>query len=126
MRKFMEDVPNEGLIRYRHLLNRERVLPTTPKALSEVLVTKNYEFIKPDNFRHGIGRLLGFGILFAEGDEHKVCIILGSVPPIQVASKEEHVADGFYDSANANCSCRHSPIDTSKTCTQRFGPRPEK
>lgn len=32
---------------------------------------KNYEFIKPSRLRLGLGRLLGVGILLAEGDEHK-------------------------------------------------------
>ena len=72
MRKFMEEVPNDGMIRYHHILNAERILLTSPKALGEVLVQKNYEFIKPKFFRHNLGRLLGIGILFAEGDEHKV------------------------------------------------------
>ena len=47
-------------------------MPTSPKALAEVLVQKNYEFIKPQRLRDGLGRLLGVGILLAEGDEHKV------------------------------------------------------
>lgn len=45
---------------------------TGPKALAEVLVHKNYDFIKPKALADGIGRLLGIGILLAEGDEHKV------------------------------------------------------
>jgi cytochrome P450 len=43
----------------------------SPKALSEVLTTKSYDFVKPTQFRAGLGRLLGVGILLAEGDEHK-------------------------------------------------------
>lgn len=65
-------MPNNGLIRYRHFFNAERILPVSPKALAEVLVTKNYEFIKPTQFRLGLGRILGIGILLAEGEEHKV------------------------------------------------------
>jgi hypothetical protein len=72
MRRWVKEVPNNGLIVYRHLFNKERIIPTSPKALAEVLVTKNYEFIKPSFFRTNLGRLLGFGILLAEGDEHKV------------------------------------------------------
>lgn len=64
-------IPNDGIIRYRAFANQERVLITGAKALSEVLVTKNYDFIKPPAFRWGIGRILGIGILLAEGDEHK-------------------------------------------------------
>jgi cytochrome P450 len=71
MREWASTVPNDGLIRYTHAFNAERLLITSPKALGEVLVTKNYEFIKPAQFRTGLARLLGVGILLAEGDEHK-------------------------------------------------------
>lgn len=71
--KWVEQLPNNnGLIRYRGFLNRERVMPTNPKTLSEVLHQKSYAFIKPAFMRDGIGRILGLrGILFAEGDEHR-------------------------------------------------------
>nr|OQO22202.1 hypothetical protein B0A51_10867 [Rachicladosporium sp. CCFEE 5018] len=65
-----ENIPNDGLIRYS-MWFQERLLVTTPKVLGEVLVTKNYEFIKPRQLRNGLGRILGVGILLAEGDEHK-------------------------------------------------------
>lgn len=65
-----ENIPNDGLIRYRILGNKERVLLTSSKAISEVLVTKNYEWQKPSTFR-ALARVLGVGILLAEGDEHK-------------------------------------------------------
>ena len=68
----MEEVPNEGLIRYAFLFNEDRVLITNPKGLAEVLVHRNYEFIKPERLRNGLGRVLGIGILLAEGEEHKV------------------------------------------------------
>lgn len=64
-------IPNNGLIRYRALLNQERLLVASPQALSEVLVTKNYDFVKPSFMRWGLGRILGIGILLAEGDEHR-------------------------------------------------------
>jgi cytochrome P450 len=54
------------------MLNSERLLIVSPKALSEVLTTKSYDFIKTQQFRVGLGRLLGIGILLAEGDEHKM------------------------------------------------------
>lgn len=72
MIEWMNEIPNDGLICYRTLFNTERILPTSPKALAEVLVTKNYEFIKPLELRAGLGRILGVGILLAEGEEHKV------------------------------------------------------
>jgi len=70
MRDWVENVPNDGLIKYS-IWFQERVLLTDPRALAEVLVTKNYEFVKPYHFRNGLGRILGIGILLAEGDEHK-------------------------------------------------------
>lgn len=65
-------MPNDGVIYYRWLLNEPRVLVTSPKALGEVLVQRSYEFVKPSRVRVGLGRLLGVGVLLAEGDEHKV------------------------------------------------------
>lgn len=44
---------------------------TSPKALSEVLTTKSYDFKKPSQVVLGLGRLLGIGVLLAEGDEHR-------------------------------------------------------
>lgn len=64
-------MPNDGVLYYRWLFNESRVLVTNPKALAEVLVQRNYEFKKPEGLRSGLGRLLGVGILLAEGDEHK-------------------------------------------------------
>jgi hypothetical protein len=71
-------VPNDGVLYYRWLFNIPRVLITNPKALGEVLVQQNYDFIKPGRLRSGLGRLLGVGILLAEGDEHKVRILRSS------------------------------------------------
>ena len=33
---------------------------------------KSYDFIKPKILRAGLGRILGIGLVVAEGDEHKV------------------------------------------------------
>ncbi|KAK7887926.1 hypothetical protein LTR67_009320 [Exophiala xenobiotica] len=70
-RRWANEIPNNGLIRYLHLFNRERLLLTSPQALSEVLTTKSYDFIKPKLLTEGIGQVLGVGVLLAEGDEHK-------------------------------------------------------
>jgi cytochrome P450 len=65
-------VPNNGLIRYYMVGNLERVLLTSPKALSELLVTKVYEFLKPQMVRQSLARVTGkHGVLLVEGDEHK-------------------------------------------------------
>lgn len=72
MREWIDKVPNDGLIRYTNWFNSERVFLTSPKTLAEVLSNKNYEFIKPAHFLTIIGKILGIGLLFAEGDEHRM------------------------------------------------------
>jgi hypothetical protein len=68
----VNSVPNEGIIRYLGMFNSERIIVTSPKALAEVLVTKNYDFVKPSHVARGIGKILGVGVLLAEGEEHKM------------------------------------------------------
>ncbi|KAI0161126.1 cytochrome P450 [Hypoxylon sp. FL1284] len=71
MRDWVATIPNDGMIRYLTLFNQERLFITGSKALAEVLVTRNYDFKKPGNVRFGLSRLLGVGVLLAEGEEHK-------------------------------------------------------
>ena len=72
----MNTIPNNGLIRYTSILNQERLMITTPQALGEVLTQNSYDYIKPAMVRNGIARVLGVGLILAEGDEHKVSIPL--------------------------------------------------
>ena len=72
LNRWINEIPNDGLIAYRMRFNKERVLLTSPKALSEVLVQRSYEFSKPFRLRFGLGRILGVGLIIAEGEEHKV------------------------------------------------------
>ncbi|KAI9890484.1 MAG: hypothetical protein M1814_003968 [Vezdaea aestivalis] len=71
MQEWINTIPNDGLIYYRGLFNSDRIMPTSPQALSEILNQKSYDFVKPAQVREGIGRLLGHGLLLVEGDEHK-------------------------------------------------------
>ncbi|KAF7587844.1 hypothetical protein BBP40_006667 [Aspergillus hancockii] len=72
MRKWLTDVPNDGLIRYYVSINLERILPVGPQALKEILVHKAYEFPKPGFIRASLKRLAGDqGLLLVEGDDHK-------------------------------------------------------
>src|SRR5450432_4684686 len=64
-------VPNNGIIRYLGMFNVERLVITSVKGLSELLTTKSYDFSKPKQISAGIGRILGVGILLAEGDTHR-------------------------------------------------------
>ncbi|THC89194.1 hypothetical protein EYZ11_011365 [Aspergillus tanneri] len=72
LHEWINQVPNSGLIRYRKRFNKEIVFVTSPKGLSEVLIQKNYEFSKPYKLRQGLGRILGVGLLIAEGEDHKI------------------------------------------------------
>lgn len=70
--RWINEIPNDGLIYYNYLFNVERIFITNPKGLAEVLVHKSYDFVKPRQLVDGLGQILGVGILLAEGDEHKV------------------------------------------------------
>lgn len=65
-------MPNEGLLRYYIVGNLEWVMPTSSEALKEILVTKTYEFEKPEIMKYGLRKTLGRGILLVEGKEHRV------------------------------------------------------
>ena len=47
-------------------------MPTSPKALGEVLTSKAYNFVKPRAVTNALERIIGRGLILAEGDEHKV------------------------------------------------------
>ena len=54
------------------MLNQERILITSTQALGEVLTQNSYQYVKPAMLSNGLGRILGVGLILAEGDEHKV------------------------------------------------------
>lgn len=70
--QWIRTIPNNGLIRYYMVGNLERVFLTSPKALSDVLVHKAYDFAKPELVQLQLGRVTGNGVLLAEGHDHKV------------------------------------------------------
>jgi cytochrome P450 len=63
---------HDGLLRYFWLFNTERVVVLSPKAIGELLVTNSYSFEKPKSMVGPLARVTGYGVLLAEGDEHKV------------------------------------------------------
>lgn len=67
----METLPHDGIIRFRGLFNQDQFLLCSPAAAGEVLVTRYHAFEKPPIIRAIAGRILGNGVLFAEGDDHK-------------------------------------------------------
>lgn len=71
--KWMDEIPNDGLIRYLGFCNSERVVPTSPKVLHEAMYTKGYIFQKEPRVRRSVGRMFGMhGMLFSEGEQHKI------------------------------------------------------
>lgn len=63
--------PTTPFIRYLSLANQETLLINTPEAHNEVFQTHCYAFRKPDVLFRFIGEIIGRGLLFAEGAEHK-------------------------------------------------------
>ncbi|EXJ92412.1 hypothetical protein A1O3_00963 [Capronia epimyces CBS 606.96] len=71
--RFIKDpaMSNHGLIRLKGIFNQDTVLLTNAKALAEVLVTRPYEFPKPDRHRDILRRTIGDGLVVAEGAQHR-------------------------------------------------------
>ncbi|CAJ0882160.1 14399_t:CDS:2, partial [Entrophospora sp. SA101] len=60
-----------GILIYRGLLNEPIVLLTDPKYYPPILTNNAYGFFKTMEFTTDLRIVLGDGILFAEGDQHK-------------------------------------------------------
>ncbi|KAM0715206.1 hypothetical protein Q7P37_009671 [Cladosporium fusiforme] len=69
--RWMREVDNDGLIRFRGLFGCDRLLVTNAKAISEVLVTRAYDLQKPSALSELCRKFIGTGLITAEGDEHK-------------------------------------------------------
>lgn len=72
LRRWINEIPHNGLIRYLDFFSRERIAVVGPKALAEVLVHKVNDFTKPPQFVRALGNILGIGLFLAEGEVHKV------------------------------------------------------
>lgn len=59
------------MLQYRGLFGENRLFLSDAKAINHVLVTRAYDWPKPQALRGELARILGRGILFAEGDDHK-------------------------------------------------------
>lgn len=71
-RTWIEELKGEDSVRFFDLFQRPRIMPISPRALTDVLTTKCYDFEKPASMRSGsILAILGNGLLFAEGGVHK-------------------------------------------------------
>jgi cytochrome P450 len=60
-----------GLVRYFDVGNSDAVLATSLAAHKEILHDKCYSFQKPAFLKRLIADMVGFGLVFTEGEEHK-------------------------------------------------------
>ncbi|GAA5881060.1 hypothetical protein JCM3774_002999 [Rhodotorula dairenensis] len=60
-----------SVVRYTGFLGEDRLMLCDPAALNHVLVSRSYDYPKPDEVRGDLAMILGKGILFAEGDDHR-------------------------------------------------------
>lgn len=88
--QWCHEIPNEGFIRYRGILNTEKVLVTDPNAVHDIFPTQPYSFIKPPPISKIIRSILGEGIIVVEGDAHK-----SQKKALQPAFKVRNIKD-FY------------------------------
>lgn len=70
--KWMNEVPNNGLIRYHGLFNQERIFVTTAQGSKEVLQTHAYDYIKYPWALEVMGAVTRLGVLVAPPKKHKV------------------------------------------------------
>ncbi|KAJ6007906.1 hypothetical protein N7540_011882 [Penicillium herquei] len=70
--QWIKDLPHEGLLRYYLVGNLEWVMPISPDAFREILVTKVYDFEKPEIMSYGMRKTLGNGILLVEGESTRM------------------------------------------------------
>jgi cytochrome P450 len=67
----MRKWPTAPLIRYFNIGNSDAVLVASLAAHKEILHDKCYSFAKPAFFARLISDIVGYGIVFSEGEEHK-------------------------------------------------------
>ena len=70
--RWVNEVPNDGLIRFYGRLNAEQVLVTTPQGCKEVLQTQAYNYIKLPWALEVMGQWGPQGILVAPPKKHHV------------------------------------------------------
>jgi cytochrome P450 len=71
MLNWVQEIPNDGLLRFRGFFNEYRLIPTSPETLKSVLADNSYDFEKPPAIRKFLVKILGAGLIIVEGDVHK-------------------------------------------------------
>ncbi len=96
MLRWMESIPNDGLIRYLEIFNTEVVAVTTPRGAAEFLQARADQYARNTRNRAILEKVMGTGLVVAEGMDHKVL-----APTFIVARSNQ-------SSINGNISCRLS------------------
>lgn len=71
LRKWVNSIPNEGLLRFRSFFNEDVVIATSHETLKAVLSDHTYDYVKPSQFVNILRRILGDGLILVEGNVHK-------------------------------------------------------
>ncbi|PMD46560.1 cytochrome P450 [Hyaloscypha variabilis F] len=69
--EYMDTVPHEHFFRMLDIFNKEIVILTDPKAITQPYQTDAYEYVKSVNGKKIIEAILGNGLVVAEGHDHK-------------------------------------------------------
>jgi cytochrome P450 len=119
----MRTWPDAPLIRYFGWGNSDAVLINSLQAYKEVLHTQCYSFVRTTGFRRLIQDIIGVGLVFAEGEEHKrQRKVLGgnpANPPLTMLSQQ--LTHRFFSlSRSLHCVQRQELLDR----VQREGRHP--
>ncbi|KAM5357225.1 hypothetical protein ACJZ2D_016483 [Fusarium nematophilum] len=69
--KWIDELPHQGLIRYRGVFNEERIFIASPEAAQDLLFSNAYRFVKPELQWILANNIAGHGLLIQEGEQHK-------------------------------------------------------
>jgi cytochrome P450 len=69
---WMRKWPEQELIRYITIGNKEAVLVTGLQALKEVLQTNAYTFVKPAGYKRVSEPIVGKGLFLMDGHQHRM------------------------------------------------------
>lgn len=71
IRKWNEEIPNDGLIRMRYFGGSDALLVTGEAHLKQILTDNNYDYQKQQEPAKILRKILGDGLILVEGQEHK-------------------------------------------------------
>jgi cytochrome P450 len=69
--KWMETIPNDGLLRARYVLGADAIIPTNEAMIKSIIHDNAYDYEKQPRVTSMFRQILGGGLLLSEGDDHK-------------------------------------------------------